>query len=168
MDSRFWNGLSAGFRRFWKQRLPIEIFRIEAYMTVVGLPSALNIYILKLCTSLSRNDGSSHSAACIAVASSRRICRTLWVSFLTTAFTEPFQRGSPSPGSGLVRLTAQLSHLIVALAQHLLLFLHDVPPALYVLQRLRDPQWGACCLAFPAPCSLKALLGERSGHPRPW
>ena len=57
MDSRFWNGLSADFRRFWKQRLPIEIFRIEAYMTVVGLPSALKKYILKLCTSLSRNDG---------------------------------------------------------------------------------------------------------------
>ena len=57
MDSRFWNGLSAGFRRFWKQRLPIEIFRIEAYMNVVGLPSALKKYILKLCTSLSRNDG---------------------------------------------------------------------------------------------------------------
>ena len=49
--SRFWNGLSAGFRRFWKQRHPIEMFRIEAYMTVVGLPSALKIYILKLCTS---------------------------------------------------------------------------------------------------------------------
>ena len=41
MYSRFWNGLPAGFRRFWKQRLPIEMFRIEAYMTVVGLPSAL-------------------------------------------------------------------------------------------------------------------------------
>ena len=57
MDSRFWNGLSAGFRRFWKQRLPIEIFRIQAYMTVVGLPSALKKYVLKLCTSLSRNEG---------------------------------------------------------------------------------------------------------------
>ena len=30
MDSRFWNGLSAGFRRFWKERLSIEMFRSEA------------------------------------------------------------------------------------------------------------------------------------------
>ena len=39
MDSRFWNGLSAGFRRFWKERLSIEMFRGEDYMAVLELRS---------------------------------------------------------------------------------------------------------------------------------
>ena len=39
MDSRFWNGLSGDFRRFWKERLSIEMFRSEAYMAVLELRS---------------------------------------------------------------------------------------------------------------------------------
>ena len=49
-----------------------------------------------------------------------------------------------------MRPTAQLSCSAVARAHQLPLFPHLVPPNLYLLQLLRDPLYGVCCVALPA------------------